>query len=733
MDNSFKTSKTFPFILQRGMMECGPTCLAMIFKYYGYYNIQTLLVRLGEVTTAGVNLYSLSEIATQFGFNADAYEMEFEHLSQIKLPCIAHYSGYHFIVIYKVDDKQVWIADPAYGKDVIPKEEFLKKWNGIVLTVEPTPEIFKNKDLEETVKEFMQERKSLYKKFYAPVIASLKKVIWQILIATGILQILGLAVPFFTQTIIDNVLVNQNKKLLMVILIGMIGIFLTQILMLYVRNIFLVHLRVNFELDFFSRFFKHFISLQQKYYDNNRREDFMARFQENITIRQLVNPTVIESVIDLLFVLFYIPVLIIYNSKLGLLALAFVAIYAAVTIYFAPIMRPLIYKVFYKNLLTLGDFLDSLLGMQSVKLLSIENFKFWQWKNTYKRTLNVVMESEQKSTMLHSIQRSVYFISQIALFWVGAYMTFNNEITIGQYLAITAIFMILLNSLNNLSMVWYNLTELWVSIGRLNDVLIQEPENSSVLDLVNDISCEKIEAKNISFRYHSSSDTNVINNLSFRLERGEHIGIVGRNGSGKTTLVKLLLNLYPDYSGEINLGSTELRKINPMVLRKKIFLFPQDIYIFNGTIKENILLGNLNADIEDVIKAAKLAGLHDFIKSLHLGYNYKIGDTGGNLSGGQKLKIGFARLFLSDPEVIILDEASSMLDIESEQLIIHNVKTHFKDRTIISIAHRMHTLKNVDRIWVIDNGEIVEEGTHHELIKIDDGLYRKFMQTYIDY
>lgn len=217
----------------------------------------------------------------------------------------------------------------------------------------------------------------------------------------------------------------------------------------------------------------------------------MARFQENITIRQLVNPTVIESVIDLLFVLFYIPVLIIYNSKLGLLALAFVAIYAAVTIYFAPIMRALIYKVFYKNLLTLGDFLDSLLGMQSVKLLSIENFKFWQWKNTYKRTLNVVMESEQKSTMLHSIQRSVYFISQIALFWVGAYMTFNNEITIGQYLAITAIFMILLNSLNNLSMVWYNLTELWVSIGRLNDVLIQEPENSSVLDLVNDISCEK--------------------------------------------------------------------------------------------------------------------------------------------------------------------------------------------------------------------------------------------------
>lgn len=512
----------------------------------------------------------------------------------------------------------------------------------------------------------------------------------------------------------------------------MCGIFVTQILILYVRNILLVQLRVNFELDFFSRFFKHFISLKQKYYDSNRREDFMARFQENITIRQLVNPTVIESIIDLLFVLFYIPILILYNVKLGLLALFFVILFSVFTIYYAPIMRSLIYKVFYKNLETLGEFLDSLLGIKVVKLLSIENFKFRQWKNKYKKILNVVLESEEKGIIVHSLQRSIFFLSQVSVFWIGAYMTFNNEITIGQYLAITAIFLIVMNSLNNLSLIWYNLAELWVSIGRLNDVLIQETENASVLELSNSFSTDKIIIQNVSFRYNEKGADYVLKNLNIEINKNEYIGIVGRNGSGKTTLVKLLLNLYPHYEGKILLGNQELRELNPATLRKKIFLFPQDIYIFNSTIKENILYGNLNANIDEIIQAAKLADLHNFVKSLHLGYNHKVGDTGGNLSGGQKLKIGFARLFLSNPDIIILDEASSMLDIESEQVIMNNIKEHFSGKTIITIAHRMQTLKNADRILVIDNGAIIETGNHSQLMQ-QKGLYYTFISTYIDY
>jgi ATP-binding cassette subfamily B protein len=458
----------------------------------------------------------------------------------------------------------------------------------------------------------------------------------------------------------------------------------------------------------------------------------MARFQENMNIRQLVNPTVIENIIDLLFVLLYIPVLLFMNLKLGFIALGFVLVYALVTAYYAPIMRGLVYKVFYRNLETLGEFLDSLLGIKSIKLLSIESFKFWQWKGKYKKTLNVVLDSEHKGIVLHSIQRSIYFLSQLAVFWIGGYMCFNNEISIGQYLAITAIFLMVLNSLFNLSGIWYNLTELWVSVGRLNDVLIQETENTNVLQLTDQFGTDTVVAKDLSFRYNQKDQHYVLRNLNFTLRQGEHIGIVGRNGTGKTTLVKLLLNLYPDYEGEIMYGATEMRKANPLVLRKKVFLFPQDVYIFNGTIKENILYGNMNADMDDVIRAAKLAGLHDYIKKQYLGYNHKVGDLGSNLSGGQKLKIGFARLFLSNPDIIILDEASSMLDVESEKEILHNIKSHFRGKTLLSIAHRMNTLRSADRIWVIDNGTIAEEGRHEELIEYG-GVYHQFMKTYVDF
>lgn len=727
-----KFKKPFPYIQQRSTMDCGSACLAMIFKYYGYHNIQTLLTQISEISTDGTNLYQLGNVAEQFGFKAEAYELTYEHLPQIKLPCIAHYDGHHFVVIYKFNKEHVWFANPTYGKDKFTKEEFNKRWNGIVLTVEPTPEIFKNKDLEESVAALRKKQSSLYKKYYAPVIASLKGVIGEILLATAVLQLLGLAVPFFTQTIIDNVLVNQNKKLLVAILIGMCGIFITQILVLYIRNILLVQFRVNFELGFFSKFFQHFISLKQKYYDNNRREDFMARFQENLNIRQMVNPVVLECIIDLFFVLFYIPVLIFYNVKLGLLSLFFVSIFLGFTFYYAPIMRSLAYKVFYKNMITLGEFLDSLLGIRTVKLLSIENYKFRQWKNKYKRALNTVLDSEQKSIMLHSLQRSIFYFSQVSVFWLGAYLTFNNEITIGQYLAVTAIFLVVMNALNNLSMIWNNITEMSVSLRVLNEVLVQEPENSSMFELSNNFSTDKISIKNLSFRYNEKGAEYVLKNLNIEINKGEYIGIVGRNGTGKTTLVKLLLNLYPNYEGEIFLDGQELRQLNPTVLRKKIFLFPQDIYVFNGTIQENIQYGNLNADMDEIIKAAKLADLHDFVKSMHLGYNYKIGDEGGNLSGGQKLKVGFARLFLSNPDVIILDEASSMLDIESEQLIMKNVKEYFQGKTIIAIAHRMHTLKSANRIFVIDGGEAVETGTHEELMG-KKGLYYTFISNYIDY
>jgi len=715
------------------MMECGPACLAMIFRYYGYYNITGLISQMAETTTEGTSLYQLGEVAEQFGFNTEAYEMKFDNFRDIKLPAIAHYEGNHFVVAYKVSSDHVWVANPAYGKDKLTREEFEAKWNGIILTVEPTPEIFANKDLEDAVEDFRKRRKGIFGQFYRPAILALRPIIYRILMATALLQVLGLAVPFFMQTIVDHVLVNQNQRLLMVILWGMLAVFLMQVLFLYVRNLLLVHFRSHFEIDFFGRFFRHFISLKQAYYDANKREDFMYRFQENLKIRQLVNPGVIESVVDLAFVLIYVPVLILYNTKLGLVSLVCVVSYLGISILFTPRIISLVQKVFYRNVETLGSFLDTLLGMQTVKLLAIENHMFNQWRNRYRRALNVVIDAEKKSIILHTFQRSLYFISHIAVLWLGAYMTFRQEITIGQYLAITAIFLVVLNSLNSLSAVYYNFTELAVSLQRLNDVLTQQAEDRGLTQKVNSFQTTPIDIKDLSFSYSQMEGHHVLQHINLTIRKGEHIGIAGRNGSGKTTFVKLLLNLYPNFEGSITMGGHHLNDLNLSVLRKKIFLFPQEIYLFNGTILENIRCGNLTASLDDVIRAAGLADLHEFVHQLHLGYNHKIGDLGGNLSGGQRLKIGFARLFLANPEVIILDEASSMLDVETERRIMTNVRNHFRDATIISIAHRMNTLRAADRILVMEQGTIVEEGSHDHLMGHEEGIYAGFMKTYISY
>ena len=635
------------------MMECGTTCLAMIFKYYGYYNIQPVLAELGEISTEGIDLYTISEIAEDFGFKTDAYQLGFESLTDIGFPCVAHYEGNHFVVIYKVDINYVWIADPAFGKDKIEKAIFENKWNGIVLSIEPTKEIFSNKDLMEVVEESKQRHKSIFQRFYWSSLLPYKGVLFEILIATFVLQILGLAIPFFTQIIVDDVLVNQNRKLLFGILLGMLVIFTGQVLLFYVRNMLLAQFKVRFEFDFFSKFFSHFISLPQKYFDNHHREELIARFQENLNIREFTNPAILQNVIDLFFIIGYLPLLLIYNLQLGLISIGFSFLYMLITIIFTPKIRNLLNKIFYKDAAVLGKFMDTLLGINSVKLLGIEKLKFWKWQGEYKRNLNTVLTSTKAQIHLMSFQRSLHYIAQMVVYWLGAYKTFQGTLSLGQYLAFITIFTIILNALNNVSHLWLNLTQLSVTTARLNDVLVQQAEIAPLQNQFNLDTITQIRLEDVRFKYNRQQEKNILDGLNITIQKGEKIGLVGRNGAGKTTLVKLLVNLYPQYEGKIWVNQTEVRQIHPRILRKKIFLFPQDIYVFNGTFRENIACANPSAKMDDIISAAKLAELHDFVKSLYLGYNHKIGEGGSNLSGGQKLKIGFARLFLSNPDVII--------------------------------------------------------------------------------
>jgi ATP-binding cassette subfamily B protein len=703
----------------------------MIFKHYGLFNVQAALREIAGVTSAGTDLYTLSRVAERFGFETEGARIKFEHLSQIPLPCIAHYEGNHFVVVHKATGNEVWIADPASDKEKIVKEEFLKKWNGIVLLLQPTREVFQSRDVMEIAEQYSKREKFIAKSFYQSLLYPFRRVLGEIVLGSLILIALSLALPFFTQSIIDSVLVFQNKNLLYAILIAMLVVFVLQVILTYTRHILLAQFRVEFEFEFFSRFFRKFLSLTQQYFDAHKREDFIQRFQENLKIRNLFSAGTLQSALDVVLVLALLPVLFWYNTALAFIAVGFLMLFVLTTVLFTPRIKRLQEKIFLENAKTMGSFLDTLLGMTTVKLLTAETQKFWEWRHVYKRALNKVLSASKTQITLNSLLRTIMFSGQVCVYWMGAYFTFNGELSIGQYIAFISIFTMMMNSANTVNDLWFVLTDLSVTFARLNDVFVQEPERADLATQATTLLSSEIQFKGVSFSYDSSHHL-ALKNVSLELKPGEHIGIVGRNGSGKTTLVKLIVKMYEHYSGMISIGGTELRNIHPHYLRMKVFMLPQEVHLFNGTIADNISVANPSATIEDVISASKKAELHDFISSLYLGYNHKIGESGSNLSGGQRLRLAFARLFISNPEIIILDEASSALDVIAEQNIMQHVYNQFRDKTIISIAHRMSTLQHTNRIIVLDDGSIAEEGSHTELMS-KQGTYFSFMNTYIAY
>ncbi|CAM2068178.1 Peptidase domain-containing ABC transporter [Sulfidibacter corallicola] len=729
----FTKRRSFPLVLQRDLTECGSACLSMIFKYHGLKNIQQPLREMTAVGASGTTLYHLSEVAERFGFEADGYHLQhFELLREIPLPCIAHYEGNHFVVIYRVKEDHIRIADPAFGKQTLTKKEYYEKCNGVVLTLKPRPDLFQDADVQEILQRTQKRSRSVFRHFYWDTLKPFRGVILAVLITSFVLQMLGLVLPFFTQTILDQVLVHQNRKLLFAILAGLVAVFTLRVGLSYIQNLLLAQFKVQFELNFFSKFFYHFIRLKISYFDAHKREDFINRFHENLKIRGLFSASVLQSFVDFLFSINFLIALYLYNTTLAMLASLIIALYLAVTLVYTPILRRLEDKIFHENLKSMGGFLDTLLGIQTVKLMSLERIKFWKWRSQYRRTLNKVLASERTYLKMNAMLTSLNLFGRLTIYWYGAYLAFDGHITIGQYVAFITIFGMIMISLDSVSSLWFMVTEASVTFTKLNDVLLEEGERADLLVQHKQVVKPDIELHNLTFRYMPGEPEAVLSDLSLRIPYGERVGIVGRNGSGKSTLLKLLVKMYSEYEGSIMVNGVELRDIHPGVLRRAICMIPQDQYFFSGTIKENILYGNPDASMEEVIEAAKLADIHEFISQLYLGYNHMIGESGSNLSGGQRLKIGFARLFLQNPDVIFLDEASSFLDVTSEATIMANLTKHFRGRTILTIAHRLNTLKNMDRILVLDKGQLIEQGSHHALID-HRGLYYDFIKTYVDF
>ena len=710
----FRRRVRFPFIEQYDEMTCGTTCIMMIAKYYGKLFSSARLRELAHVDLSGSSLAGLASAAEQLGFSTRGMKLDYETLMSVALPCIVHWKGYHFVVVYKIDEKHVWMCDPALGHRKFRKENFLEGWKGITLTLEPGVEFEKQKEDRSSFRNFFQ--------FVVPY----KTLLFEIAVASLLLNFFGLATPIFTQNIVDKVLVHQNVSLLNIMLIGMLIVAVFRILTMIIRQYLIVHVGMKIDLRMLVQFYKHLLALPLNYFKVRKIGDFVSRFNENLKIRNFLTETALSIILDTILIIVYFLLMFYYNVKLTLLVLAFIPAFILITLVFTPILKRLNIDSFAARSESHSHLIESIHGIETVKATNIEYPTRWKWENKFIKNLNIDFRLLKAGLYFHSLGDFVGTLSSTLILWLGARAVMNGGLSIGELMAFMALMGSVMTPLNRIINVWDDLQETLVSVDRLNDVFAAKTEFPEAKDEDKGIILRQprgeVALENVYFRFGGEDDPYILSNVSLKISPGQRVAIVGRSGSGKTTLAKLIPRFYDVTEGKMLIDGHDVKNLNLSNLRRLVGFVLQDNFLFNGTIRENISLGDPEESLEKVVEAAKLANAHDFISSLGLGYDTRVGESGLQLSGGQKQRVAIARVLYAKPKIIIFDEATSSLDTESEQAIQKNLEEILKDKTAIIIAHRLSTVRTAGQIIVLDNGEIVEQGTHEELMG-QKGLY----------
>lgn len=710
----------FPWIEQQSSSDCGAACLAMVSRYWGKRLPIHLLRNQANVGRAGASLKGLARAAENIGFQARPVRASLGRIASQRNPWIAHWQGDHYVVVYAINSRTVTLADPAVGKKRISRSDFQTHWTGYGLLLEPTDRLGSVE-----VKQASLER-------YLGLLLPYKSLIVQIILISLLMQLFSLVTPLFTQIILDRVVVQKSTSTLNAFAIGLLMFSVWGIIMGTVRGYLLAHFSMRLDLTMVSGFIRHAISLPLKFYESRRVGDILTRVQENQKIQRFLIGQVMLAWLSFLTGFVYLGLMLHYNRQLTLMVLALVPPIIIITLVSTPFLRRISREVFKEAANQNSNLVEMMSGIAAIKSAAVEQEVRWRWEDSLTRLNNASFNGQKFGLGLGAINGAVNTLGSTALLWLGATMVIQDQLTIGQFVAFNMMIGYVLDPVVALANLWDELQEIFISVERLNDVFEAEPEEPLGQPmLILPPARGEVIFDAVTFRYDEDAEHNTLENLSFRVDPGQTLAIVGRSGSGKTTLVKLIEGLYHPSRGRVLIDGHDLRHVSPYSLRSQLGVVPQECFLFSGTILENITLYRQDVTLDQAVEAAKLAEAHAFIQALPLGYNTKVGERGSTLSGGQRQRIAIARALLGNPRILVLDEATSSLDTESERRFQRNLTQITRERTTFIIAHRLSTVHNADSILVLDRGILVEQGTHDQLMALK-GLYHSLAQQQLD-
>jgi len=712
--SSYPVNSHYPFIASQ---QTAAACLTMVAQYCE----NPVQLEWVQRQLRGQTAKNVVEAGEKLGLVLRQLQVSWSELRQFSFPALCLWNDINpedqsplltWVVVYGVKGDRLIIANPLNPHSIceyLPQSVVETKWDGRLWQVE-----------------LLTKQEKFNLGWFTPSVWKYRGLLLEVLLASFTLQLLGLATPLITQVIIDKVMVQESLPTLDVMAIALLFIATFESILGILRLFIFTHTARRLDLSLSAQLFRHLMRLPLAYFESRRVGDTVARVQELEKIRQFLTGTALTVILDSIFAVIYLALMFYYNISLTFVALGVLPLFAILTIVATPILRNWLNQTFNRNADSQSFLVETITGIHGVKAHAAEPIARDRWEGLFARFIRTSFKASTTSNISNNIGDFLTHLSNLLILWFGAKLVIEHQFTIGQLIAFQMLSGRVTSPLLRLVQLWQNLQQVLLSVDRIGDILNTAPEAESGTGLVLPNLKGEITFEQVFFRYSPHTEP-VVRGISFNVEPGQFVGIVGRSGSGKSTLSKLLQRLYQIESGRILIDGFDVKSADLASLRQQMGVVLQEDFLFNGSVLENITLGNPEITAAEVVTAARLAVAHDFISQLPYGYETNVGERGTALSGGQRQRIALARLFLSSAPILILDEATSALDSETEQLVLQNLRLFSAHRTVFLIAHRFAPLKRADLILVLEKGIVDEHGTHSELLQ-RKGLYWSLYQ-----